>query len=113
MFLNGAAQLLWPLDLSPGPETAETRWFHDDDDDNGDDDDDDNGRRKAKKDRRVLQSAFNFKAAGKACDWRDDQYVTLQPSAESKSDQPANEIDTHLHTNTNTNKIHITSTVTN
>ena len=56
----------------------------------------------------MLQSAFNFKAAGKACDWRDDQYVTLQPSAESKSDQPANEIDTHLHTNTNTNRIHMT-----
>ena len=48
-----------------------------------------------KKDRRVLQSVgwLNFKA----CDWRDDQYVTLVlpsssssllPSAESKSDQP-------------------------
>ena len=40
MFLNGAMQLLWPLDLSPGPETAETRWFHDDDDYIEDDDDD-------------------------------------------------------------------------
>ena len=41
MFLNGAVQLLWPLDFCPGPETAETRWF-DDDDDCIEDDDDDN-----------------------------------------------------------------------
>ena len=33
-------QLLWPLDFCPGPETAETRWFHDDDDYIEDDDDD-------------------------------------------------------------------------
>ena len=41
MFLNGAVQLLWPLDFCPGPETAETRWFDDDDDYIEDDDDDD------------------------------------------------------------------------
>ena len=48
---------------------------------------------KVSESRFVLQSEPNFKARGStACDWRDDQYVTVahhpEPaSAESKSDQ--------------------------